>query len=112
MELTGKIEVISLNVGNEKFKKSELVITTDEKYPQSILIEFGGDKSDLIDPYKVGDVVEVSINIGGRKWTNAEGVDKYFNSIKGWKIKKLSEGVQPLQQQAPQVQEEQVDLPF
>jgi len=105
MELTGKIEVISLNVGNEKFKKSELVVTTDEKYPQSILIEFGGDKSDLIDAYKVGDEIEVSINIGGRKWTNPEGIDKYFNSIKGWKIKKLSEE----QQKA----EEPVDsLPF
>jgi hypothetical protein len=91
MTLEGKIEVISLNVGTETYSKSELVLTTDEKYPQSISIEFGGDKSDLIDPYKVGDVVEVSINIGGRKWTNPEGIDKYFNSIKGWKIKRLSE---------------------
>lgn len=90
MVIEGKIEVINLNVGNEKYAKSELVVTTEEKYPQSILIEFGGDKTDLIDPYKVGEVVEVSINIGGRKWTNAEGVDKYFNSIKGWKIKRLS----------------------
>jgi len=102
MTIEGKIEVISLNVGNDKFKKSELVVTTDEKYPQSILIEFGGDKSDLIDPYKVGDVVEVSINIGGRKWTNPEGIDKYFNSIKGWKIKKLSED-QPQQQQQQEI---------
>jgi len=91
MELAGKIEVINLNVGNEKYAKSECVIVTDEKYPQSILVEFGGEKSDLLDPYKVGENVEISINIGGRKWTNVEGVDKYFNSIKGWKIKGNSE---------------------
>lgn len=104
MTLEGKIEVINLNVGNEKFKKSELVLTTDEKYPQSILIEFGGDKSDLIDPYRVGETVEVSINIGGRKWTDPQGVDKYFNSIRGWKIKRLSEEIKQ--------EEPKDDLPF
>lgn len=94
MELTGKLEVINLNCGNEKFAKSECVIVTDEKYAQSILVEFGGDKADLLDPYKVGQEVVISVNIGGRKWTNAEGVDKYFNSIKGWKIKKVSGAVE------------------
>ena len=110
MELKGKIEVITLNCGNEKYAKSELVLTTDEKYAQSILIEFGGDKSDLIDPYKVGDNVEISINIGGRKWTNPEGVDKYFNSIKGCKIKKDANDIKVNNPEF--VKSEHEDLPF
>jgi len=89
MEVVGKIKVINANCGNEKFAKSEMVVTTDEQYPQEIMIEFGGQKSDLVDPYKVGQNVKVSINLGGRMWTNAEGVDKYFNSIRGWRIEKL-----------------------
>ena len=109
MELTGKLEVINLNCGNEKFAKSECVIVTDEKYAQSILVEFGGDKADLLDPYKVGQEVVISINIGGRKWTNAEGVDKYFNSIKGWKIKK---GAGAVETPASQTEEPVSDLPF
>lgn len=107
MELTGKLEVINLNCGNEKYAKSECVIITDEKYAQSILVEFGGDKSDLLDPYKVGQEVVISINIGGRKWTNAEGVDKYFNSIKGWKIKKVAGAVE-----TQPTQTEEDDLAF
>lgn len=88
MVVNGKITVKNVNVGNEKFQKSELVIETNEQYPQSILIEFGGAKSDLVDPYQIGQEVEVSINLRGRKWTNPEGVDKYFNTISGWKITK------------------------
>lgn len=86
MVVTGKIYAKNVDCGNEKYQKSELVIETDEQYKQHILIEFGGNKSDLVDPYSVGQEVEVSINLKGRKWTNPEGVDKYFNTIQGWKI--------------------------
>ena len=106
MQVTGKISVKNENVGNEKFKKSELVIETAEQYPQSILIEFGGNKSELVNDYSVGQEVAIDINLRGRKWTNAEGVDKYFNTISGWKIKKLSEA------KATPVDADDSDLPF
>ena len=102
-EVIGKVKLINANCGNEKYAKSEMVVTTDEQFPQDIMIEFGGAKSDLIDPYKVGDQVKVSINLGGRMWTNAEGIDKYFNSVKGWKITKTGDA--PTHQEAD-------DLPY
>ena len=71
------------------YQKSEVVVETVEQYPQSILIEFGGQKSDLLDPYSVGDDVEVSINLRGREWQSPQGEIKYFNSIQGWKISKI-----------------------
>ena len=106
MQVTGKISVKNENVGNEKFQKSELVIVTAEQYPQSILVEFGGNKSELVNDYSVGQEVEIDINLRGRKWTNNDGVDKYFNTISGWKIKKLSEA------KATPVDAEDSDLPF
>ena len=90
MELTGKIKVINetQTFGEKGFRKRELVITTNEQYPQTVLIEFVQDKCDLLNAYKVGDDVKVSINIRGREWVNPEGETKYFNSIQGWRIAK------------------------
>lgn len=89
MEVNGKIKVI----GNTQditasFKKRELVVTTDEQYPQHILIEFAQDKCDLLNSFKVGDNVNVSINLRGREWINPQGETKYFNQIQGWRIEK------------------------
>jgi len=89
MEITGTIKSLNLNQQvSANYQKSEVVITTEEQYPQHILIEFGGQKSDLLDPYKVGESVTVSINLRGRCWQNPQGEDKYFNTIAGWKIQR------------------------
>jgi hypothetical protein len=90
MEVTGKVKVVgALQQVSPTFKKRELVVTTDEQYPQSIMIEFVQDKSDLLNTVAVGENVKVSINLGGREWVNPQGETKYFNSIKGWRIEKL-----------------------
>jgi hypothetical protein len=88
MKVTGKIEVIdqTKTFGEKGFKKRDLVVTTDEQYPQTILIEFIQDKCDLLDSYRVGQDVTVSVNLCGREWVNPQGETKYFNSIQGWRI--------------------------
>jgi len=68
------------------FKKRELVVTTQEQYPQMIMIEFAQDKCDLLNNLQEGQQVSVSINLRGREWINPQGEAKYFNSIQGWKI--------------------------
>ena len=85
----GKIKVISetKNV-SASFKKRELVVTTDEQFPQMIMVEFAQDKCDLLNSYKVGDSVDVSVNLRGREWINPQGEAKYFNQIQGWRIQK------------------------
>lgn len=91
MELTGKIKVIG-NVqtfGND-FTKRDLVITTDDQFPQPISIEFLKDKTDLLNSLKVGDGVKVGINLRGREWTSPQGEIKYFNSVVGWRIEKAA----------------------
>lgn len=88
MEVTGKIKSIgeTQNFGSNGFRKRELVVTTDEQYPQMIMIEFIQDKVDLLNSYSVGQDVKVSINLRGREWINPQGEAKYFNSIQGWRI--------------------------
>ena len=91
MELTGKIKWIdeTKTYGNNGFRKREVVITTEEQYPQQILIEFIQDKCELLNNYQVGQNVKIGINLRGREWTNPEGETKYFNSIQGWRIDAL-----------------------
>jgi len=91
MEITGKIKKIdeTKTFGSNGFRKREMVVTTDEQYPQMILIEFVQDKCDLLNSFSVEDVVKVSINIRGREWVNPEGEAKYFNSIQGWRVEKV-----------------------
>jgi len=100
MEVKGRIKFISpLISAGDSFKKIEVVVTTDEQYPQHIQIEFQGEKTSIINGYQLGQPVTVSINLRGREWTNPQGEVKYFNTITGWKIS--SDAPQQTQQQQP-----------
>jgi len=90
MEVQGKIKMIDTTkeVGTSGLKKRDLVVTTDEQYPQDILVQFVQDKCDILNNFKVGDSVEVGINLRGREWVNPQGETVYFNTIQGWKITK------------------------
>lgn len=109
MQVTGKLLKVGdvKEFGAKKYPKREIVVETDEKFPQKILIELGGDKTVLSDVYKVGDNISVSINLKGREWTNDKGEVKYFNSIQAWKIDRAEGNAQV---EAPL--EAQDDLPF
>ncbi|WP_297691834.1 DUF3127 domain-containing protein [uncultured Eudoraea sp.] len=91
MEIQGKIKLISetKTFGNNGFRKREVVVTTEEQYPQHILVEFVQDKCDLLNKHNVGETVKISINLRGREWTNPQGEVKYFNSVQGWRIESL-----------------------
>ena len=125
MEVSGKVKVVSAEIQvSATFRKRELVVTTDEQYPQHIMIEFTQDKSDLLNNVSVGDAVKVSINLGGREWVNPQGETKYFNSIRGLRIEKQQAEAPAAQQMPPMPaaeafapatnfkEEEPDDLPF
>ena len=115
MEISGKIKVINAEQQvSVSFRKRELVVTTDEQYPQHILIEFNQDKCDLLNGYKVNEEVKVSINLQGREWVSPQGETKYFNSIKGWRLERLNATAQPHQNEPePLAQDDEPDdLPF
>jgi translation initiation factor IF-3 len=91
MEVTGKIKMIdqTKEVGSAGFKKRDVVVTTDEQYPQHILVQFVQDKCDLLNTFQVGEAVKIDINLRGREWTNQQGETVYFNTIQGWRIAKV-----------------------
>ena len=95
MEIIGKIKWIDeiKEYGSKGFRKREVVVTTEEQYPQNILVEFVQDKCDLLNSFEIGKNVKISINLRGREWTNPEGQVKYFNSIQGWRIDEISEEI-------------------
>jgi hypothetical protein len=120
MEVQGKIKIIGeVKTFGTDFTKRELVVTTDEQYPQLISIDFLKDKCDLLNNYKVGQDVKVSINLGGREWINPQGEAKYFNSVTGWRVEKLesapTENLPPVdsfKSDGYKTNEEPDDLPF
>lgn len=91
MEVQGRIKMVgqTQTFGSNGFRKREVVVTTEEQYPQHILVEFVQDKCDLLNNYQVGQQIKVSINLRGREWVNPQGETKYFNSIQGWRIENL-----------------------
>ncbi|SEG17516.1 protein of unknown function [Halpernia humi] len=125
MELQGTVKkVTDLQTFSSGFQKRELILMTEEQYPQPISIEFLQDKADLAAKFAEGERVKVSINIRGREWTSPDNVVKYFNSIVGWRIEKLenaaAEPTSAPQSSTPQEStkatdvfaEDEDDLPF
>lgn len=92
MQVQGKIKIIGdVQTFGTDFNKRQLVVITDDQYPQLISIDFLKDKCDLLNSYDVGQSVNVSINLGGREWINPQGEAKYFNSVQGWRIESFSQ---------------------
>lgn len=93
MELQGTVKrIFDTQTFPSGFQKRELILLTQEQYPQPISIEFLSERISLLDNLSEGDEITVSINIRGREWTNPQGEVKYFNSITGWKIDRNSTG--------------------
>lgn len=94
MEVQGKIKMIgqTQTFGSNGFRKREVVVTTEEQYPQHIMVEFVQDKTDLLNNFQVGQPVKIGVNLRGREWVNPQGETKYFNSIQGWRIENLQAG--------------------
>jgi len=88
MEIQGRVKTIFAieTVGQNGFQKRDLVITTEEQYPNDILIQFTQSKCALLDTLQVGQRVKIHFNLQGREWTSPQGEVKYFNTVVGWKI--------------------------
>ena len=123
MEVSGKIKWLdeTKTYGNNGFRKREVVITTEEQYPQHILVEFIQDKCDLLNTFQMGQNVKIGINLRGREWVNPQGETKYFNSIQGWRIEAVGESssseIPPIPPPPPfepvdEAEEPDDDLPF
>lgn len=81
MELTGTIKSISDLEQIKTLKKKTLLLDTGGKYPQTVPVEFLNDNIDKLNNCKVGDSVNVGINLNSREYKG-----KYYINLTGWKI--------------------------
>ena len=122
MRINGKIlEIKETQQISDTFKKRMFVVEYAEniQYPEYITFELVQDRCTLIDGFQIGQEVEVSYNLKGRKWTNPEGETRYFNTLQAWRIEALGkEKFQSIDQDSPIQQAPEIasdiedDLPF
>tara|TARA_R110000868_G_scaffold364498_1_gene627351 strand:+ start:217 stop:534 length:318 start_codon:yes stop_codon:yes gene_type:complete len=96
MQLKGKIKLVGeTEQVSDKFKKRELVITTNDNptYPQHISMQCTNDKCVMLDNLAIGQEVSIEANLRGREWTSPSGQVKYFNTIEVWKLDVIGESV-------------------
>lgn len=88
-----KIEFIGeIKSFDSGFKKVEFVVVTSGEYPQYLKFDVLKDKADnLIKFNKVGDFVDISFDLNGRKYEK-EGNTMYFTNLTAWLIKKAGSG--------------------
>jgi len=96
----------------DTFKKRNIWIETDSKYPQILEFQFVQDNCSKLNDFSKGENVRIHFDLRGRGYTNKEGKKMVFNSLQGWRIEKL--GAEPKQEAAIPAQPEPQgdDLPF
>ena len=94
--LTGRLEAkFDEKEISSTFRTREFVIEVQkDTYSDFIKLQLTQDKCSLIDSFNIGDQVEASINIRGRKWEK-DGIINYFNTLEAWRIKKTSSSPEP-----------------
>ena len=117
------LRIGELKTFSSDFTCVDFHIKTDEQYPQILSLQANKDKAENLIKYnKVGDKVDVSINLRGREWTNPQGEVKVFNTLEAWKVFKAETNANsapvdapPFEQVAPvdlNSEEDQDPLPF
>ena len=73
---------------SDSFQKREFVVEYAEnpQYPEFIKFELIQTNCDQLDAHSIGDLIAISFNLKGRKWTDKAGEVKYFNSLQAWRI--------------------------
>tara|TARA_R110000803_G_scaffold210216_1_gene281450 strand:+ start:2734 stop:3093 length:360 start_codon:yes stop_codon:yes gene_type:complete len=113
--ITGIVKVLNeRNQITDKFSKREVVVETNDKYPQLIMIEAHQDNCDMLDGINVGNNVTINYNLRGREWVNPQGVSKYFNTVVLWSIKVNQDDSAEQIPTVPQnqIEDNENDLPF
>lgn len=82
LKLSGTVYAIEAPVQiSEKLTKRNFVVTTGDKYPETVAFELLNDKCDLADSFTVGQQVDVSFNVRGREYNG-----KFYTNLAAWKI--------------------------
>ena len=93
IQVTGEIvEIYDVKIISDNFKKREFILkhAPNPEYPDFLKLEVVQNKTDLLDKYKVGDNVQVDLNLKGKRWEKGKE-SGYFNSLQAWRIQPASQ---------------------
>jgi len=100
-EVSGQLHVkYDTQQVTERFSKREFVLEIgDGPYPQHVKFQLVQDKTPVLDPFEVGDILQVSFDLRGREYTSPKGEVSYFTNLNAWRIQKANQ--EPNTPQAP-----------
>lgn len=85
MEYAGKITHLLPEelVGKNQLRKRVIVLEelTDREYKGGMVVDFIGDKCDLLNGFKIGDQVKVWLNFRANEYNW-----RWYNGINGWRV--------------------------
>jgi hypothetical protein len=89
MKVRGIIESIEDVVEvNSTFKRRGFVLSywNNPDKCEHLAFEVVQDRCKLLDGFNPGDKVLINFQLKGKKWSNPDGVTKYFNTLQAWNI--------------------------
>lgn len=97
-EVDGKLhKIFDTQEINERFRKREFVLEIqDGAYMSYPKFEMTQNAVSILDNFKEGDIVHVTFGLSGRPYTNKDGQEMYFTSLRSWRIEYAQMG-QPQQ---------------
>ena len=109
MQITAKIiQLLPLQAGvsrNGEWKKQDIVVETNERFPKKICISIWGDK---INPaqLKTGNLLDIDFDIESREFNG-----RWYTDVKAWKIEPAGVPQQDMPMPEPPVQYAMPDTP-
>lgn len=95
-KVTGVVHLIeeTKTYGNKGFRKRLVVLEQDNgSFTNYVPVEFVRDSCDAVDDLNVGDEVEVSYRLSGRRWQRDEQSEvKYFVNVEGMSFRITGDG--------------------
>lgn len=93
LSLSGAIVHIgdTQEVGKKGFRKREVVVETQDKYPQKIKMEAIGDMIETLDGFSEGQEVLAYFNLRGNEYDG-----KFYTNLQVWRIEETVEHEMPL----------------
>ena len=75
---------------SDTFQKREFVVEHAEnpQYPEFIKFELIQANCEQLEKFNIGEEINISFNLKGRKWTDKNGQVVYFNSLQAWRLEK------------------------
>ncbi len=103
--------------GQKGFRKRLVVLEqANDRFTNYVPVEFVQDRCDAADDLNVGDEVEISFRLSGRKWQRDERSEvKYFLNAEALDFKiigRSSEDAGPPTPSAPEVSDDEEEVPF